>query len=71
MFKFFEKGNYLYITTKGVFLMGKLLWWIICILIAFWLLGLLFKIGGGLIHIILVIAGIMFFVQLLAGKKSL
>jgi hypothetical protein len=51
--------------------MGKLLWWIISILIVSWLLGFLFKIGGGLIHIILVLAGILFFVQLLAGRKSL
>ncbi|MGE7920872.1 lmo0937 family membrane protein [Viridibacillus sp. NPDC093762] len=51
--------------------MGKLLWWIISILIVIWVFSLLFKIGGGLIHIILVLAGILFFVQLLAGRKSL
>jgi hypothetical protein len=50
--------------------MGKILWWIIIALIAFWLLGFLFKIGGGLIHIILVIAGIIFIFQLLTGRRS-
>jgi len=33
--------------------MGGILWGIIVILFAFWLLGLTFKFGGGLIHILL------------------
>ena len=36
--------------------MGGILWGIIVILFAFWLLGLTFKIAGGLIHILLVVA---------------
>ena len=40
--------------------MGRILWFIIVALIVFWLLGLVFEIGGGLIHIILVVAGIIF-----------
>ncbi|MCZ2260390.1 lmo0937 family membrane protein [Sporosarcina sp. G11-34] len=51
--------------------MGRILWFIIVALIVFWLLGLIFKIGGGLIHIILVVAGIIFIFQLIAGKRSL
>lgn len=51
--------------------MGKILWFIIVALIVFWLLGLVFKIGGGLIHLILVVAGIIFIIQLVAGKRSL
>ena len=50
--------------------MGRILWFIIVALIAFWLLGLVFKIGGGLIHIILVVAGIIFIFRLFTGKKS-
>ena len=50
--------------------MGKLLWVIIVALIAFWLLGFVMKIGGGLIHLLLVIAGIIFVVQLLTGRRS-
>ena len=30
--------------------MGRILWFIIVALFVFWLLGLAFKIGGGLIH---------------------
>lgn len=50
--------------------MGKLLWIIIVALIAFWLLGFLLEVGGGLIHLLLVIAGIIFIVQLLTGRRS-
>ena len=50
--------------------MGKILWIIIVALIAFWLLGFLLEVGGGLIHLLLVIAGIIFIVQLLTGRRS-
>ncbi|WP_156450392.1 lmo0937 family membrane protein [Sporosarcina sp. HYO08] len=51
--------------------MGRILWLIIAALFAFWILGLAFKVGGGLIHLLLVIAGIIFIIQLLAGKRAL
>lgn len=51
--------------------MGRILWLIIVILFAFWLLGLAFKIGGGLIHFLLVVAGIIFVIQLVTGRRSL
>ena len=51
--------------------MGKILWGIIVVLIVLWLLGLVLKIGGGLIHALLIIAGIVFVVQLISGKRSL
>lgn len=50
--------------------MGQFLWFIIVALFVFWILGLVFKIGGGLIHIILVIAGIIFIFQLITGRRS-
>lgn len=50
--------------------MGKILWFIIVALIVFWVLGLAFKIGGGLIHFILVVAGIIFIFQLITGRRS-
>lgn len=50
--------------------MGNILWFIIVILFAFWLLGFAFKFGGGLIHILLVIAGIVFVIQLLTGRRA-
>jgi flagellar basal body-associated protein FliL len=32
--------------------MGRMLWLIIVVLIVIWLLGLVLKIGGGLIHLL-------------------
>ena len=51
-------------------IVGRILWFIIVALIVFWLLGLVFQIGGGLIHIILVVAGIIFILQLLTGRRA-
>lgn len=50
--------------------MGRIIWLIITVLFVFWLLGLAFDIGGGLIHILLVVAGIIFIIQLITGRRS-
>jgi len=47
-----------------------MLWAIIVILLALWLLGLLASIGGGLIHVLLVIAAIVLIAQLLTGRRT-
>ncbi len=44
--------------------------WIGGIVVFFWLLGFLFKIGGGLIHMLLVIAVIVFIVDRITGKRG-
>ncbi len=46
-----------------------MLWTILVILLVLWLLGFLTSVGGGLIHILLVIALIVFVVQLLSGRR--
>jgi len=46
-----------------------MLWTILVILVILWLLGFALKIGGGLIHLILVIAVIMLIVQLITGRR--
>ncbi|AYC30393.1 lmo0937 family membrane protein [Paenisporosarcina cavernae] len=51
--------------------MGRLLWLVIVVLVVLWLLGLVFKIGGGLIHLLLVIAVIVIIFNLLTGRKRL
>lgn len=43
-----------------------MLWTIILVLFILWLLGFSFHIGGGLIHTLLVIALIVFIIQLVA-----
>jgi len=50
--------------------MGNLLWTVIVILVAFWLLGLLFHIGGALIHLILVVAIILVVINFLTGRGA-
>jgi Family of unknown function (DUF5670) len=46
-----------------------MLWAILVILIILWLLGFVMKIGGGLIHLILVIALIILVIQLVTGRR--
>ncbi|NNU76392.1 lmo0937 family membrane protein [Clostridium estertheticum] len=44
--------------------------WLGGIIVLFWVLGLIFKIGGGMIHLLLVIAAIVFIVDMISGKKK-
>jgi len=46
-----------------------LLWTIAVILVVLWLLGVVVHIGGGLIHLLLVIAIIVGLVQLFTGRR--
>ncbi len=48
-----------------------MLWTIVVILVILWLLGFLTHVGGGLIHLILVVALIVLVIQLLAGRRPL
>lgn len=47
-----------------------MLWTIIGLLLLFWVLGFAFHIAGGLIHVLLVIAVVVFIVKLIAGRGS-
>ena len=49
--------------------MANLLWTIIVVLFVLWLIGLLMHIGGGLIHIMLVIALVVFVINLVTGRR--
>lgn len=51
--------------------MAGILRTVILVLIALWLIGLIFKVGGALIHILLLVAGIIFVFQLITGKRKL
>ncbi len=48
-----------------------MLWTIIVILFILWLLGFTLHIGGGLIHILLVLAVIVLIFNLLSGRRGL
>ena len=43
--------------------------WLGGIVIFFWLLGLVFRIGGSMIHVLFVVAAIVFLVDLLLGRR--
>lgn len=47
-----------------------MLWTIFVILVVLWLLGFSFNIGGGLIHILIVIALVVLVYNLITGRRS-
>jgi hypothetical protein len=49
---------------------NQMLWTIIVVLFILWLLGFSLHIGGGLIHILLVLAVIVLIFNLLSGRNS-
>jgi hypothetical protein len=46
-----------------------MIWTLIGLLILFWFLGLILDIGGAIIHVLLVIAVIIFIFDLITGRK--
>jgi hypothetical protein len=47
-----------------------MLWTILVILVVLWLLGFLTHVGGGMIHILLVIAAIVLVINLVSGRRT-
>ncbi len=47
-----------------------MLWAIIGLLLLLWLLGFVANVAGGLIHLLLVVALVVFVVQLLQGRRA-
>ena len=50
--------------------MAGLLWTVVAILVVLWLVGLLVHIGGGLIHLLLVLAVIVLLYTLFVGARA-
>ncbi len=48
----------------------RMLWTIFVVLLVLWLLGFGFHIGGGLIHILLVLALVILVINLVSGRRS-
>ena len=63
-----RKFEFLLIMTKER--AGFMLWSIIVLLIILWLLGFSFHIGGGLVHLLLVIALIILIIRLITGGRA-
>ncbi len=52
-------------------MLGRLLWAVVVILVVLWLLGwLAFHVGGGLIHILIVVAIIVLLYNLFVGRRG-
>jgi hypothetical protein len=49
--------------------MGGIIWTLVVLLFVFWLLGFVAHVGGGLIHLLLVIAVIVAAFHLLTGRN--
>jgi Family of unknown function (DUF5670) len=49
---------------------GAMLWTLIVLLLVFWALGLAFKVAAGAIHILLVIAVVLFIVNIISGRRT-
>ncbi|HEY5616802.1 MAG TPA: lmo0937 family membrane protein [Vicinamibacterales bacterium] len=48
-----------------------MLWTLIVLLLIFWLLGFAFDVAGGIIHALLVIAVVLFLVNLISGRRTI
>ena len=51
-------------------MIGSVLWAIVVILVVLWLIGLVANIGGGLIHILLIVALIVLLYNLFVGSRA-
>ncbi len=46
-----------------------MLWTILVIILILWLIGFLAKLGGGLIHLLLIVAVVVLVLQLVTGRR--
>jgi Family of unknown function (DUF5670) len=47
-----------------------MLWTVVVVLLILWLLGFSLHIGGGLIHILLVVGLVMLIINLVSGRRT-
>ncbi len=47
-----------------------MLWTLIVLLFLFWVLGFAFDVAGGIVHVLLVIAAVLFLVNLISGRRA-
>jgi hypothetical protein len=46
-----------------------MLWTLVVLLLLLWLIGFAFDVAGGIIHLLLVIAAVLFVVNLISGRR--
>lgn len=47
-----------------------MLWTLIVLLLLFWILGFAFDVAGGVVHVLLVIALVLFLVNIISGRRT-
>ena len=50
--------------------MFGILWTIVAVLVVLWLLGFIFHIAGGLVHILLIAAAVVLIYNLIMGSRA-
>ncbi|HEY8599210.1 MAG TPA: lmo0937 family membrane protein [Thermomicrobiales bacterium] len=50
--------------------MGGILWGVVVVVVALWLLGLVFRIAGNLIHLLLIVAVIVVIYNLITSQRN-
>jgi hypothetical protein len=50
--------------------MAGILWTILVIVLVIWLIGLIANIGGGLIHLLLIVALVILVFNLITGRRA-
>lgn len=48
--------------------MARILWIVLVVIVVLWLIGFVAEIGGGLIHLLLVVALIILIINLVTGR---
>jgi hypothetical protein len=48
-----------------------MLWTLVAVLLILWLLGFTLSVGGGLIHLLLVVALVVIVINLLSGRRAI
>jgi hypothetical protein len=51
-------------------MLGSILWTVVVVLVVLWLLGFILHIGGGLIHLLLIVALIVLLYNLFVGRRA-
>jgi hypothetical protein len=65
--KAIARGNGYFNFVKEIKVM---LWTILAVILILWLLGLVGSVGGNLIHLLLVVALVIFLIQVITGRRS-
>ena len=66
----FSSGIETVVFTANTKFGRTMLWTVVAILLILWLLGFSLHVAGGLIHILLVVAVIVFIINVLGGRRG-